>query len=205
MWAAAALGALLLAAAIGGIAYAVTRGGGDDASASAGVCQVQTVEAQGQGHVERLPADFEPASFPRATGPHNEQTVIYGEYRDPVPQMNLVHNLEHGAVAIQYGPDVPDDVVEQLTNWYRVDPNGIVLAPLPDVDEAEELSDKIAMTAWVAERDPEDDPSAEIEKQEGKLAVCSTFDEGDFEDFLDNYLGRGPELFTRDQMPPGSG
>jgi len=91
-----------------------------------------------------------------------------------------------------------------LTAWYRVDPRGLVLAPLPDVPEAATYADDIVLTAWVADRDDPDDPSAEINKQTGYRAVCSTFDEGAFDDFLSDHRARGPELFQLDQLAPGS-
>jgi hypothetical protein len=203
MWIAAIAGVLVLAAVIAGGLLAF--GGSEDGATAAGnVCQVETVEAQGQGHVERLPKDFEPASFPRTTGPHHPQTLVYNQYTEPVPQLNLIHNLEHGAVAVQYGKDVPEQTINELTAWYRTDPRGLIVAPLPDVKAAEELGDKIALTAWVAEREDEEDSFSRITKQEGKLAICSGFDEGAFNDFLDRYRAKGPELFELDQLQPGS-
>ncbi len=202
MWIAVVAAVLFVAAAAGGIAWAMSRGGGAEVG---GVCTVRTVEAQGQGHVERLPENFEPASFPRVSGPHHSQTIIYGEYQEPVNQLQLVHNLEHGAVVAQWGRDVPEETVNAIRAWYRTDPRGLVIAPLPNVEEAEQLRDKITLGAWVVERENPDDPASRITKQEGKLAVCSEFDEDAFNEFLDDYRGKGPEAFTLDQMPPGSG
>lgn len=203
---AAIAGVLILAAAIAGIAYAMTRGGGD--TEAGGVCQITTVEAQSQEHVPPGDTDletFEYNTYPPSSGPHHPQPALYGEYQAPVPTDRYLHSQEHGGITIQYGADVPDDVVQRIVNWYRTDPRGFILAPLADEPEAEELADKIVLTAWVAEREIEDDPGAEITKQEGKLAVCSTFDEGAFDDFKDDYLARGPELFTLDQLMPGQG
>lgn len=197
---------LILAAAIAGIAYAMSRGGGDPEAG--GVCRITTVEAQGQEHVPPGDVDleaFEYNTYPPSSGPHHPQPAIYGEYQDPVPTDRYLHSQEHGGVTIQYGAEVPEDVVQRLVNWFRTDPRGLILAPLPDDPEAEELANNIVMTAWVAEREVEDDPGSEITKQEGKLAVCDTFDEDAFNDFKDDYLARGPELFTLDQLMPGQG
>ncbi len=203
LWLAVGLGALLLAGAIGGIAYAMSRGGGD--SAAAGVCEIQTLEEQGSGHVAELPEDFEPNSYPRASGPHSPQTAIFNEYTEPVPEINIVHNLEHGGVVVQYGTDVSEDTVQELRSWYRDDPRGLILAPFPDTPKAAEYADDIVLTAWVAELEDESDPTSEIVSQEGKLAVCSSFDEDAFDQFLDNYRGKGPERFELDQLQPGGG
>jgi hypothetical protein len=202
LWLAIATGALVLAGAAAALAFTFARGGGD--AEAGGACEIQTVEAQGQRHVTRLPRDFEPNSYPRTSGPHHSAPLVYDEYPEPVPQLNLVHNLEHGAVAIQYGPDVPDATVAEVVAWYRNDPRGLIVAPLPEDEEAEDLSDKIAMTAWVAEREDEDNPQSRITKQEGKLAICSTFDEDAFNDFLDDYRAHGPEGFALDQLAPGA-
>ncbi len=204
MWIAGVAGLLVLGAIVAGAVLAF--GGTDDegATAAGDVCQVQTVEAQGQGHVEKLPEDFEPNSFPRTSGPHHPSTLVLDQYSDPVPQLNLVHNLEHGTVAVQYGENVSEETINQLTAWYRTDARGLIVAPLPDVEAAQPLADKIALTAWVAEREDADDPFAEITKQEGKLAICSGFDEGEFDDFLDRYRAQGPELFELEQLQPGS-
>jgi uncharacterized protein DUF3105 len=202
LWIAVAAGALLLVGAGGAIAFAMTRDSGG--SAASGPCQIRTLPSQGSNHVERLPNDFEPNSFPRTSGPHHPQTVVYGEYTDPVPQLNLVHNLEHGAVAIQYGPDVSPETIQRLQEWYRIDPRGLVLAPLPNVEQAARLRDKIALTAWTAELEDESDPSSEIVSQEGVLAICSGFDRGAFDDFVESYRAKGPERFQLDDLQPGS-
>jgi hypothetical protein len=194
----------VLAGAGGAIAFAMTRDDGG-AAAAAGPCQIRTLPSQGSNHVERLPNDFEPNSFPRTSGPHHPQTVVYGEYTEPVPQLNLVHNLEHGAVAIQYGADVSPETIERLQEWYRIDPRGLILAPLPNVEQAAPLTDKIALTAWTAELEDESDPTSEIVSQEGVLAICSAFDRAAFDDFVENYRARGPERFQLDDLQPGSG
>ena len=52
-------------------------------------------------------------------------------YTDPVNQAQLVHNLEHGGVAIQYGSDVPAATVQQLKAFVQDHPRGTVVAPYP--------------------------------------------------------------------------
>jgi hypothetical protein len=202
-WLAVTAGALLAAVAAGGIAYAVSRGGGD---AEAGPCTIQTFKGQGQNHVPpaKLPKGFEYNSYPATSGPHHPQPLVWGEYTDPVPQNQLVHNLEHGGVAIQYGRNVSAETVEQLTDWYRTDARGLILAPLPDNAKSAKLADKIVLGAWTAERENPADPNSEITKQEGHLATCSAFDEEAFDDFVEKYRAKGPEPFQLEQLEPGS-
>jgi hypothetical protein len=203
-WVAVAAGAALVLAAAGGIAYAMSRGGG---GTEAGPCVRQTFKAQGQSHVPpaKLPKNFQYNSYPPTSGPHHPRPLVWGEYTDPVPQNQLVHNLEHGGVSVQYGNDVSAATVEKLIAWYRsTDPRGIILAPLPDNMKAAPLAGKIMLGAWTADRQNSDDPNSKILKQEGHLATCSSFDEDAFDDFVDDYRGRGPELFPLDQLQPGS-
>ncbi len=204
LWIALGAALLVIAAIGGGIAFAMTRDGGGSGAVSNDICKVETFEGQGQDHVEKLEKGFSYNSFPPTSGPHYPEPLIFGEYTDPLEQIRLVHNLEHGGVGVQYGPDVSEETIAALTAWYRVDPRGLVLAPLPDVPAAAKYADKIVLSAWVADRDDPTDPSATINKQTGNLAVCSTFDEGSFDDFLSSSRAHGPELFLLDQLAPGS-
>ncbi len=81
-------------------------------------------------------------SFPPTSGRHYFQPLIFNQYSQPVAEIQAVHNLEHGAMILQYGDKVPQSQVDEITTWYRKDPNAIVVAPLP------KLGDKVAMTAW---------------------------------------------------------
>jgi hypothetical protein len=197
-------GAIVVALAVGGIVFAATRESGG--ALASGVCEVTTYPGQGQQHVP--PAEinlstFKYNSWPPTTGPHNPQPAVFGEYTDPVPFENYVHNQEHGGVTIQYGSKVPGDVVQRLTAWYRTDPRGLILAPLPTSGKAAGLQNEIVITAWTAERENPNDPGSRITKQEGHLARCSTFDEGAFSSFVDRYRAKGPEPFRLDDLMPG--
>jgi len=81
-------------------------------------------------------------SFPPTSGRHYYQPLPFNLYTEPVPEIQLVHNLEHGAMILQYGSKVPKSQVEDIASWYQQDANGVVVAPLP------KLGDKVAMTAW---------------------------------------------------------
>ncbi len=94
--------------------------------------------------------------------------------------------------------------MKQIVAWYREDPNGLVVAPLPQVPEAEKLRDKIVLGAWHAEREDPDNPQSETVREEGVLATCSAFDEQELSDFRDDYRGKGPEAFPVEALAPGS-
>jgi len=135
-------------------------------------------------------------SFPPTSGPHFGQTAIFGSYDEEVPLVQTTHNLEHGAVVIHYGKDVPETEIEAIRAFYDDDPNGLIVAPLP------QLGQKIALTAWTA---PEATPGSEPDRGRGYLAECTAFDEEAFSTFVDEHRGKGPERFPMDQLVPGGG
>jgi hypothetical protein len=198
--------ALVIAAAAAAIAWAVGRGGGEDASSSLGPnCTLKSFPAQGMdnpsqraGHVEELPKGFKHNSFPATSGPHHGQPAIWNVYDRPVPDLNLVHNLEHGGVVVRYGSQVPEGTVEQIVDWYAEDPTGLIVAPLPA------LGKRIALTAWTAEYDGDpENPNSKIAHSEGRLATCTTFDEDAFSKFRDDYRYNGVERVPPEQLQPG--
>lgn len=206
VWIAVGAAVLVLAAIGGGIALAM--GGGDDgpsAGAIGDACDVQTFPALAQEHVPpaKLPKDFKYNSYPPSSGPHYPDPLIFGEYSTALEQNRLLHNLEHGGVGIQYGSNVSEETIAALTAWYRSDPRGLVLAPLPQDPRASKYADDIVLTAWVATREDPNDPAEEPSKQTGVLATCSKFDSGAFNSFVSDNRGHGPELFTLDQLAPG--
>jgi hypothetical protein len=140
----------------------------------------QTFESEGRTHVDDLNAKVDYKTDPPTSGAHYFLPAVWGIYDRPINQVQAVHNLEHGGIVIQYGDDVPDAAVAQIAEFYRDDPNGMLVAPLP------RLGDQIALTAWT------------------HLAKLETFDEGAFEAFRDAYRGKGPERFGIDDMQPGA-
>ncbi len=191
----AVAGALALAAGIAALALFVLGGTPADTVLSEAGCTVERAASQGQQHVEELPEDFEYNTFPPSTGPHHPAWAPWDVYSEPVEQFRLVHNLEHGGVVIQYGSEIPESEVQELVNWYREDPNGVIIAPLP------ELEDEIALAAWVT---PDPVPGEEARPGEGVVARCPGFDPAAFDAFLDEYGFRGPERFPRSELRPGS-
>ena len=158
---------------------------------------MQDVKAEESGnHVTTPPKRSAYNTWPPTSGPHDPTPAPYDVYTDPVEEYRLVHNLEHGAIVIQYGRRIPANQVEQMVGWYRGDPNGIVIAPFP------ELGNRIALAAWTADVDA----SGQIKQGSGRghLAKCPRFDEGAFDAFVDAYRFKGPERFPPEAMQPGS-
>jgi hypothetical protein len=177
-------------------AFAFSGSGDSESSARNAVaalreagCTYQNPRSQGRDHVEALPANFKPNSTPRSSGPHSNQTIIYGAYTDTVPELNAVHNLEHGAVIIWYGPEVPQSTIDQINDFYQADPNGLIVARHP------ELGDEIALVAWT------------------HVARCPRWDENAANRFIERFGFRGPEsckndieqgCFRKENLEPGN-
>jgi Protein of unknown function (DUF3105) len=175
--------------------YAFGGGSSDVAAIRDAGCTIETFPAQPREHVERLKKGFRYNSTPPTSGPHHPQPAPFDVYDEPVAQIRLVHDLEHGGVVIQYGDEIPDATVAEIVDWYRDDPNGIVIAPFP------ELGDRIALAAWNAEADR---PGEAPEPGRGILAKCPSFDKDAFEAFVDVYGFKGPERFPREGLTPGT-
>lgn len=130
---------------------------------------------------------------PPTSGPHFVETLLYGSYDEPVQLARVVHNLEHGAVVVHYGKDVPAATVARLQAFYAANERGTILAPYA------KLGEKITISAWV-------DPgleSAESKRGSGVQATCTSFDQNAFDTFLDAFQFRGPERFPAQSMLPG--
>ena len=184
--------AIVLVAAAVGIGFIMS---GEDSSASGptqqGDCTLETFDAQEAAHVEELPGDYEYNSIPATSGLHSPVTAIWNLYDQPVPQINYVHNLEHGGMLVQYGSEVPAEDVAGLANWYQQDTRGVIVAPLAEEHEEEDrtLADQIVATSWT------------------HMLRCGSFNEEALADFSDDYRGPqgdAPEKFELDQLQQGA-
>jgi hypothetical protein len=186
--------AIIVVAAIVGIVLA-TRGQSAEASGPDGACTRQTFPPMGRQHIEKLSPDFRYNSYPPTSGPHfppgPKAPAVWGIYDTPIDETALVHNLEHGGVVVQYGSDVPQSTIDQITAWYQDDPNGLVVAPIwPSIQATapKDANDKIFLTSWT------------------HLMTCPTFDEGAFSSFRDDFrgpTGDAPEKFPLSELTPG--
>ncbi|MCP9486322.1 MAG: DUF3105 domain-containing protein [Gaiellaceae bacterium MAG52_C11] len=196
--AASALAALVLV-----VGFLLLDGGGGRSEAAvleeAG-CTLRSFPAQANesdhSDVPSLTSKPKWNSFPPTSGPHFGQTAVFGSYDEPVPLVQSTHNLEHGAVIIHYGEDVPEAEIEAIRSFYEDDPNGLIVAPLP------RLGEKIALTAWTT---PEPSPGDEPDRGRGYLAECTEFDESAFSTFVDEHRGKGPERLPVGDLVPGGG
>jgi hypothetical protein len=197
------LGAVVVLAAVAGVAAFFLLRGGDSKSESVALAvrdaggTYQTFK--GIGYFEHIPnpaaTPKEWNSFPPTSGPHYGQWVIWGEYDTPLQLARAVHNLEHGGIVMYYGDKVPDEEVAKLRRFYRSDPVAMLLSPLP------RLGNKIALTAWNA---PTKFGQVQTDASRGILAEFTHFDQKAFEQFRDAYRFQGPERIPPESLQPGS-
>ena len=182
-------------------AYALLGSGGSSSSRTrssssrtAG-CTVQTVAALQVGRPLHPDADGTSTKWntdPPTSGPHYQQWAVWGAYTTPLNPAQVVHNLEHGGIFIQYGKDVPQSTVDQLKSFYDQHLNGTLLSPLPS------LGDKIAMGVWTTSSPSQPNTGT------AHLAKCTTFDEKAYAAFFDAYQFQGPERFPANTLTPGT-
>lgn len=193
----AAGGVALLVVAAVALAFTLGVGNGSSdarAALEAAGCTLTATPALPGVHSISTPSGTSPKwnTVPPTSGPHYPTPVVYGVYEEPVNQAQLLHNLEHGAVEIQYGKDVPPATVQQLRVFAQSRSRGTVLALYPV------LGDRIALGAWVVH-----DPSKPAEGT-AYLAKCTAFDDKAFSAFFDAYQFEGPERLPADALVPGS-
>lgn len=83
---------------------------------------------------------------PPAGGPHNPAWLDCGAYSEPVPDVNAVHDLEHGTVWITYRPDLDQaDVASLETQLKGLKSGKWMLSPYPD------LPAPVVVTVWNAQ------------------------------------------------------
>lgn len=171
----------LVAAAVGGAAEPKRDG----------PCTIHVYPGLEPSHLTSLNAKPKYNSFPPTSGPHYQYPARFDIYTFPVPQIALVHNLEHGGIVVQYGSKVPKKTVAQIRRWYLRHTNGLVVAPLPA------LGRKIALGAWNA---PPYKQSVPVERQDpghGYLAICTAFSDGAFTRFVRRHEYKGGERFPK--------
>jgi Protein of unknown function (DUF3105) len=158
-------------------------------------CTVKSVKAlPSNDHSVLTPEGTSPKwnTVPPTSGPHYAQPAIWGSYTEPLLQAQVVHNLEHGGIFIQYGPDVPQATIDELQGFYDRHRNGTLLAPLPS------LGSDIAMGVWTTKSASSPDDGTAY------LVKCTDFDEAAYAAFFAANQFRGPERFPMSSLLPGA-
>ena len=169
-------------------------------------CTYQDVKipAPPKGETTHIPTLATPVtwnSYPPAGGQHYGQWAVWGFYTDAVNPKQVVHNEEHGAVVLWWGPKTPQSEIDKLQAFYNASPNSMFGTPLGTIN-GKSLGSKIGLTAWTG------DPSKYQRNGDfgtGHVAVCPTFDQSAFTKFRDAFRGKGPEGIPTSANNPGMG
>ena len=196
------------------VVVAVAMGGGSSSTSESSVASAMRAAGCTYRTVKPLPPKKNPtnyhedvpslttptkglwSTFPPSGGAHYGAWAVWGFYRQPVNQREVVHNLEHGAVVIWWGPQVASSTVDKLEAFYQQKPEGMFGTPIGG------LGKKIALTAWT---DPKNSYYRNGDYGLGHLAVCGSYDEKAFAAFRDAFRGKGPEGIPLSSDAPGMG
>lgn len=127
----------------------------------------------GSGSANHVAGDLTYESTPGVSGQHSTSPAGCGVFNQQVPDENLVHSLEHGAVGIMYKPDLDPKVIKQIEDLSREYESHILTGPNP------ELETPIALVAWA------------------NMMKLETFEEEPMKGFIDAFRagGQAPEAF----------
>ena len=156
---------LLVVAAIAGGAYWVVQYSDKSESRKPG----EAVPDLGRNHIA-VGTQHEPYnSNPPTSGPHYEQWAKWGVYDEPVPDEQLIHNLEHGGIWISYRDKDKQDLIDKLKNVAEDYSVKVILTYRPENDSP------IALAAWT------------------RLLKLQSFDEKQIKGFIRAFINKGPE------------
>ncbi len=192
------LGIALLVAAIVVILIVQQTGGdsGGSSSAPAGVpmdeagcTDIEEFEAEGREHIDPAQA-VEYETTPPTSGNHFGTPLDAGFFPSEQPEGAVLHNLEHGQIAIWYSPDMPEEAIDGLEAYVETannDPDLPGTAPRPVLAvpyDGLEGDATYAATGWAASQ------------------ACAEYSRDALDGFRERFQGNGPEAVG---VPPFEG
>jgi len=138
----------------------------------------ESFESEGNQHVDLgTPVSYE--ANPPTTGNHwpPEAVAEAGFYEEPIQPESLVHNQEHGQLVIYYNPEADQEVLDQIERLVDQERPATIGAPWDDIEEPYNY----VLTAWDGEND------------EGVQMSCENPSQEVFNDWREDFQGRGPE------------
>jgi hypothetical protein len=112
-------------------------------AARAASCELR-LRLTDEGH-EHIPASAPEPRYetnPPTSGNHVDEQQADGAYRETPPPASVVHSLEHGRLAIQYRPDLPEQAQLELIGLFDTIYGGTLLFPNPGMPYV------VAATTW---------------------------------------------------------
>jgi hypothetical protein len=132
----------------------------------------QELPDEGRAHIA-VGAAHEPYhSNPPTSGPHYAQAADWGIYPDPLPDEQVVHNLEHGGIWISY-KDIDADTKAKLEAIAKANSGSVIMTPRPQNDA------RIVLASWT------------------RLEKLGSYDEGKILEFIRANKNKAPEPLAR--------
>ncbi len=160
---------LLTIALLTGLIWSSSREATKDKARLSKPLMGEEIVDQGRNHVpDGTKVDYN--SNPPTSGPHYVKPKPAGIYNQGVPDGNLVHSMEHGAVIVWYQSNLPEDQIDQLKKIYGLaDVSKKIMVPRDNLDVS------VALTSW------------------GRLLKLQTIDEVKIKEFIETNNDRAPE------------
>jgi hypothetical protein len=152
------------------------------AADEAGCTEVKSSEEEGNAHVpEGTNVDY--GTSPPTSGDHYQSPAAAGFYPDPLPEEQLVHNLEHGQIIIWYEPGAQQETIDEIEavidKQQGAQSNALLGVPFDNVPSPYSY----VLTAWT------------------KSQSCARFSEAALNDFRRKFQGKTLEA-PRLGIPP---
>jgi hypothetical protein len=129
--------------------------------------EVKSFSIAGSGDHVQGTVNYE--TTPPVSGAHAAQSAPCGVHSAPIPNENLVHTLEHGAIGILYLPELEPDSIAEIESLVRDYESHVFSAPYPGMEP------QIAVAAW------------------SKRMDLDALDASAIREFIDAFRKKGPE------------
>lgn len=148
-------------------------------AATAGCTEVKEIpELTSNPHLTTETAPHEPYnSVPATSGQHLGSVQKTGAHTNPVTDEAVIHNLEHGNIAIAFNKSLPEDVRTAVEDFATKNNTAVLSAPRDDLPE------QLAITSWTR--------IITCAQPTSGLAVVELAEE-----FLKAFKGQSPEGFV---------
>ena len=148
------------------------------AASEANCTERETFESEGDQHVDvGTPVQYE--ANPPTTGNHwpTEAIAPTGFSEEPIAAESVVHNQEHGMIAVYYNPEAPDEVLDQIEQLVDQEQTATVGLPWDEIEDPYNF----VLTAW------------DGANEEGAQMSCELPSQEVWNDWRTDFQGRGPE------------
>lgn len=153
----------------------------------------EAIANQGANHVPDG-TKVEYNSNPPTSGPHYTNPQLAGIYDKPIPDGNLLHSMEHGAVILWYKQSFPADKPTDNSNNQPESTGSAIANKLStqDVDRLKQIFDSASVSKKIMVPRNNMDTIIALTSW-GRLLKLSTIDENQIKAFLETNEDRGPE------------